>query len=118
MMETVEMFKDTREQDKNVEFIIRTGDRIIEASEESFYMNGGKARTWEIIDPRWIHLKRIRKYAYITIQQGSWYFTFSAQENIGFWYSGDMLSVGWHHGEDPQAIDHNAAMYQKRDFAA
>ncbi len=123
MMRTVNRFADTRKQEKNVEFILRTGERIIEASDESFYYNGGKARTFTIGEPQWRHLRRLSEHAYITIQQGSWYFSIArfyegSFEGVGFWYSGDMLKVGWHHGEDPQVIDHNAAMYQKRDFAS
>lgn len=116
MMQIINDHADIRKMAKNVEFIIRTGDRIIEASEDAFYWNGGKARHFEIGDVRWKHLERIAQFAHITIQQGSWYFSFANRWGIGYWYSSDMLKVGWHHGEDPEAIDHNQAMYKRRDY--
>ena len=116
MMQIINDHADNRKMAKNVEFIIRTGDQIIEASEEHFYWNGGKARHFEIGDVRWKHLERIAQFAHITIQQGSWYFAFANRWGIGYWYSRDMLKVGWHHGEDPAAIDHNQAMYKRRDY--
>ena len=116
MMKTVDMFKDARPGQKNVEFVLNTGDRIVEASEEAFYYNGGKARRFEIGDMRWRHLTEIAKHAFVTVQQGSWYFSFSAKAGVGFWYSGDMLKVGWWHGANPEAIDHNSAMYARRDY--
>ena len=118
MFDCIDMFKDNREQKKNVEFVIRTGYPIIDASEDSFQYNGGKARSFEIKDLRWRHLKRIGKLAFVTIQQGSWYFTFSAKEGVGFWYSGDMLNVGWWHGEEVQAIDHDKYTMTRRDYGA
>jgi hypothetical protein len=110
------MFKDERDMPKNVEFLIRTPDRILDVSDEPFYLNGGKARLFTITDPRWTHLKDIAREAFVTVQQGSWYFTFGAQEGTGFWYSGDMLSLGWWHGET-NPIEHTDMMYTRRDYA-
>lgn len=117
MFKYIDMFKDERDMDKNVEFVIRTPDRILDVNDEPFYYNGGKARTFTITDVRWKHLKRVAKMAFVTVQQGSWYFTFAKEEGIGYWYSGDMLSVGWWHGEQVQPMDHQEFMYKRRDYA-
>jgi hypothetical protein len=117
MLRTIEMFEEERPDQKNVEFVIDVGYPIVNVSEDSFYYNGGKARTYEIEDIKWAHLNQIATQAYVTIKQGGWYFTI-ARNNIGFWYSADMLALGWWHGETKLELDHHDMMYTRRDYAS
>lgn len=116
MLGYVAMFKNERKQKKNVEFVIDVGYPIVEVSDEKVWLNGGKAREYEIVDVKWHHINNVIEHAFVTIKQGSWYFSI-ARNNMGFWYSGDMLKLGWWHGGAVEEIDHSKYTLTRRDYA-